>query len=70
MNGIPDVMSTLQVAISTDDDNQSERLIADYEAADDATKKIMDDMLICICGYSMLSLVTLAHDNGSFLDED
>jgi len=36
--------------------NQSERLEGLYDGADDKGKQLIDDALICICGWSLPSL--------------
>jgi hypothetical protein len=55
-----DVVSAIQDAMITDDENQSERLIATYDKATFAQKVIIDEVLICLCGYSMPSLLGIA----------
>jgi hypothetical protein len=52
----PDVVSAVLAAMQDDDDNQSERIWNLYEGADEAGKGILDELLICLCGYSMKSL--------------
>jgi hypothetical protein len=41
-----------------DTTDQSERLIDLYQRADAAGKKLIDDAFICLCGWSMTSLLS------------
>jgi len=43
--------------IATDDDDQSERLANDYREADAKAKQAIDDAFICLCGYSLATLI-------------
>jgi hypothetical protein len=48
----------LQEMLSDDEDSDrnSERIKRAYEAADEKTKAVIDDVLICVCGWGMPSL--------------
>lgn len=61
---MPDVISAIQNAMMDDDDNQSVRLVDTYNAADEAIKAVIDDVLIMLCGFSMPSLIRNAQDGG------
>lgn len=42
----------------SDDEDDSDRLKALYEQATPDQKKVLDDALICICGYSLQTLIS------------
>lgn len=57
------LVSRIAEAILNDDDDQSDRLINDYNNATPDQKQAIDDALICICGWSMTTLMEQAkHD--------
>lgn len=57
------VVSRIAEAILNDDDDQSERLVNDYQNATPEQKQAIDDALICICGWSLTTLMEQAkHD--------
>jgi hypothetical protein len=43
-------------SMGSDDTDDSDRLERLYDDADAAGKALIDDVLICLCGYSMPSL--------------
>lgn len=47
-----------------DDEDQSEQLRGLYEAGTAEQQKVMDDMMTCLCGWSMKTLLTrvVAHE--------
>jgi len=52
-------------AMQTDDEDpskQSRKLRALYEEADEAGKKLLDDALICLCGWSLATLIQRTDD--------
>lgn len=51
------LVSRIAEAIASDDDDQSERLIETYKAASKTRKAAIDDIMICLCGYSMPTLI-------------
>lgn len=53
---IPDVVGRVEAAMRDDADGDSERILNAYAAADDATKKVVDDIFISLCGYSLETL--------------
>jgi hypothetical protein len=57
-----DVISAIQAAMYSDDENDSARLIGTYEAASPEHKAVIDDVLITICGYSMPTLLDHAEE--------
>jgi len=64
-----DVITTIQTQMMSDDTNDSDRLIRTYEGADEATKAVIDDVLITLCGYSMPSLLEMSsemEDEGAY----
>jgi hypothetical protein len=70
------IIEKIRAAMDDDDDNldkQSEILLADYAAADDTGKALIDAALVCVCGWSLKTLiegrpdpVTAQGSNGSF----
>jgi len=51
------IVSRIAELIETDDCDQSERLIDTYKAATKKQKEAIDDLMICLCGYSMPTLI-------------
>jgi hypothetical protein len=51
------IVNRIAEAIASDDDDQSERLIETYKAATKKQKEAIDDVMICLCGYSMPTLI-------------
>lgn len=54
-----DLLTEIYTLMSEDDDDpedQSQHLVDLYEKADEAGKRLIDDTLICVCGYSLPSL--------------
>lgn len=43
--------------IQSDDCDQSERLAARYERAIPSERQAIDDVFICLCGYSLQTLI-------------
>jgi hypothetical protein len=60
--------------MADDDDNmtkQSELLAETYESADAAGKKLLDDAFVCLCGWTMKTLLEWqAKDPDGDNDED
>jgi hypothetical protein len=54
----------------SDDEDQSDRLQNLYEGADEAGKKLLDDALTCLCGYSLKTLIAKAEAEDEGEDED
>jgi hypothetical protein len=53
------IIERIREAMDDDDDNldkQSAILLRDYDAADAAGKQLLDDALVCICGWSLETL--------------
>jgi hypothetical protein len=53
-----------------DDDDQSERLAALYETADEKGKDILDQAFICLCGWSLKTLMANADLSDSTAPDD
>jgi len=51
------IVNRIQELIATDDDDQSERLVADYEAASEAERAAIDNAFISLCGYQLSTLI-------------
>lgn len=59
------LIDQIEMEVLNDDGNledQSLRLLAEYNAASEAEKAKIDNVLICICGYSMNSLLEKLRD--------
>ncbi len=39
---------------------QSDRILEIYQQADSDTKKAIDEVMVCVCGYSIPSLVKIS----------
>lgn len=65
---IPDIVSEIRESIDEDDENQSQRIISAYDAANGYERRVMDDLLICICGWGMKSLIKHAEKHGRFVE--
>jgi predicted transcriptional regulator len=50
------LVSQIQRQMESDDTDDSDRLEVLYENADEKGKALLDDALICLCGYSFKSL--------------
>lgn len=57
------IVSRIQEYILTDDDDQSERLKNDYQHATKQEQEAIDNALICICGYSLATVIEEARDD-------
>lgn len=53
------IVNRIAEAIASDDDDQSERLIETYKAASKTRKAAIDDVMICLCGYSIPTLIDM-----------
>lgn len=58
------IVSRVQEYMVTDDDDQSERLLNDYRAASPVEQKAIDDAFICLCGYSLATIIEEAKHDG------
>lgn len=55
------IASLLAHEIMTDDEREDdERVIAAYEDADRASRAVVDDIFISLCGYSLETLIRKA----------
>jgi hypothetical protein len=59
----PDIIGVLADEISADGENDSARLIHLYENGDQGDKEVINEVLICICGWTMESLLRMAADS-------
>lgn len=50
------LIETIYDHMGSDDEDDSERLIALYQRATPDQKQVLDDALICLCGYSFTTL--------------
>lgn len=51
------VVQRVQELMLTDDCDQSERLQDAYERAAPEQKKVVDEIFICLCGYSLETIL-------------
>jgi len=58
------IVSRVHELIASDDDDQSERLLNDYRAASPVEQKAIDDAFICLCGYSLATVIEQAKHDG------
>lgn len=56
------LIQLIQAEMLSDSEDDSERLAALYEQASPEQRKVVDDVLICLCGYSMPSLLAKLND--------
>lgn len=57
---VDNIIEGIHYLINNDDEDpqkQSDQLEAFYEISTDEQKKIIDNVLICICGYSLDTLI-------------
>ena len=52
------LISRIQLLMATDDSDDSGRLARDYNAAPIELQRAVDDALVCICGYSLKTLLS------------
>lgn len=52
-----DVISTIKNEAMTDDENESYNLLSYYLQATPEEKSIMDCVLVCICGWTMSTII-------------
>lgn len=57
------LIETIHAAMAADDSDDSERLIAQYEQANPATREALDYAFICLCGWSLSTLITKAKED-------
>ena len=58
------IVSRVQEYIATDDDDQSERLLNEYQEAGPKEKEAIDNAFICLCGYSLATIIAEAKHDG------
>lgn len=51
------IISRIQELIASDDCDQSERLEREYTEATKEEKDAIDNAFICVCGYSLASVI-------------
>lgn len=51
------LVSRIAELIASDDDDQSERMADEYRDADPKAKEAIDNAFICLCGYSLATLI-------------
>ena len=61
---IPDVVSLIMEEMQIDTENQSKRLLQYYNEASDEGKNIISEVLMCLCGWTFPTIVSLAKERG------
>lgn len=57
------ISGTVSAEMFSDDEDDSNRLLEMYLDADKKERAIMDAMLVCLCGYSMSSIIDIMLEN-------
>lgn len=55
-----DVISVIQEEMATDTENDSAKLIDLYQKVSKEERALLDYMLVCLCGYTMSSIIEKA----------
>lgn len=63
-----DIVHKVFDEMGADDENETIKLLAAYKQASEAERGIMDYVLVCLCGWTMSSLIQKANDEGLVLD--
>lgn len=64
-NGIySNLVAQISKAIHSDDDDQSEMLANIYLSANEAEKAVLDNAFICLCGWSLNTLLSKCEHEG------
>lgn len=63
-----DVITQISLEMFNDDENDSQKLIDLYKAADSRERAIMDAVMVCICGWTMGHIIENAPDLEDFED--
>jgi hypothetical protein len=58
------IVERIQELIATDDDDQSERLIQEYQDANAEQRAAIDGAFICLCGYGLGTLIEQENKRG------
>lgn len=53
------LIESIYTNMASDDEDDSERLATLYANATPDQKKVLDDALICICGYTLSRLISM-----------
>lgn len=65
----PDIVGVISQEMLTDDEDQSQRLIDLYESFDWQRQEAIDEVLMCICGWSFESLKAMAVERGMVVED-
>ena len=57
------ISGTVSMQMFSDEEDDSNRLLEMYLDADKKERAIMDAMLVCLCGYSMSSIIDIMLEN-------
>lgn len=58
------IVTQIQEAMASDDDDQSDRLRRQYEEASPEHKAVLDEAFISLCGWSLKTLIERDDDGG------
>ena len=64
-----DIVGQIMEEMMSDDENDTERLLFAYENATEEERAIMDYVLVCLCGYTMNTIIEHAKEYKNFLEE-
>lgn len=62
-----DVVGQIMNDMMTDDENDSKKLLCIYQNSSPEERGIMDYVLVCLCGYTMHSVIENAKETGNIL---
>lgn len=51
------LIQKIHYLMTNDDDDQSERLVDTYEQSGPKEKQAIDDVFVCLCGYSLKTIL-------------
>jgi len=65
-----DIISQLFTEMTTDDENETEKLLELYLNVTDEERALLDYMLVSICGNTLHTLIENARATNTYLEED
>ena len=61
-----DVVNQIQIEMESDTENESYKLLTAYQRANEDERALMDYILVCLCGYTMNTIIEHAKDTENF----
>lgn len=61
-----DVVSQIFAEMESDTENESSKLLTAYQKSNEEERALMDYVLVCLCGYTMNTIIEHAEDAGNF----